>query len=164
MNAEQKSRCEGGSAHLPFRLSTIAFILCCAFATAVANAQQYPVKPVRMLIPWPPGGANDVVGRIVAQRLTEQLGQQVIVENRGGASGTIGADLVANPGCYPTAALLALIEGVLPPTAHLADPDPGCALRHVANRAERIERPRAVMSNSFAFGGSNVVLVAERKV
>jgi len=95
MNAEQKSRCEGGSAHLPFRLSTIAFILCCAFATAVANAQQYPVKPVRMLIPWPPGGANDVVGRIVAQRLTEQLGQQVIVENRGGASGTIGADLVA---------------------------------------------------------------------
>jgi tripartite-type tricarboxylate transporter receptor subunit TctC len=48
-----------------------------------------------MLIPWPPGGANDVVGRIVAQRLTEQLGQQVIVENRGGASGTIGADLVA---------------------------------------------------------------------
>jgi len=62
------------------------------------------------------------------------------------------------------AALLALIEGVLPPTAHLADPDPGCALRHVANRAERIERPRAVMSNSFAFGGSNVVLVAERKV
>ena len=95
MNAEQKSRCEGGLTHLLFRLSTFAFILCCAFATAVANAQQYPVRPVRMLIPWPPGGANDVVGRIVAQRLTEQLGQQVIVENRGGASGTIGADLVA---------------------------------------------------------------------
>jgi len=58
-------------------------------------AQNYPVKPVRILIPWPPGGANDVVGRIVAQRMTEQLGQQVIVENRGGASGTIGSDLVA---------------------------------------------------------------------
>ena len=60
-----------------------------------AFAQAYPVKPVRILIPWPPGGANDVVGRIVAQRLTEQLGQQVIVENRGGASGTIGSELVA---------------------------------------------------------------------
>jgi tripartite-type tricarboxylate transporter receptor subunit TctC len=62
---------------------------------AGAMAQAYPVKPVRLLIPWPPGGANDVVGRIVAQRLTEQMGQQVIVENRGGASGTIGSDLVA---------------------------------------------------------------------
>ena len=58
-------------------------------------AQAYPAKPVRLLIPWPPGGANDVVGRIVAQRLTEQLGQQFIVENRGGASGTIGSDLIA---------------------------------------------------------------------
>jgi 3-oxoacyl-[acyl-carrier-protein] synthase II len=60
------------------------------------------------------------------------------------------------------AALLPLMEGVLPPTAHLADPDPACAVRHVANRAERVEPPRAVMSNSFAFGGSNVVLVAVR--
>ena len=64
-------------------------------APLVVFAQNYPVKPVRILIPWPPGGANDVVGRIVAQRMTEQLGQQVIVENRGGASGTIGSDLVA---------------------------------------------------------------------
>jgi tripartite-type tricarboxylate transporter receptor subunit TctC len=58
-------------------------------------AQAYPVKTVRVIVPWPPGGANDVVARIVAQRMTEQLGQQVIVENRGGASGTIGSDLVA---------------------------------------------------------------------
>jgi len=71
------------------------FILCCAFAMGIANAQQYPSKTVRILVPWPPGGANDVVGRIVAQRLTEQLGQQCIVENRGGASGVVGADLVA---------------------------------------------------------------------
>jgi tripartite-type tricarboxylate transporter receptor subunit TctC len=66
-----------------------------AFVPAAAFAQNYPVKPVRILVPWPPGGANDVVARVVAQRLTEQLGQQVVVENRGGASGTIGADLVA---------------------------------------------------------------------
>ncbi len=60
-----------------------------------ALAQNYPVKPVRVVIPWPPGGANDIVGRIVAQKMGEQLGQQFIIDNRGGAAGTIGADLVA---------------------------------------------------------------------
>jgi 3-oxoacyl-[acyl-carrier-protein] synthase II len=60
------------------------------------------------------------------------------------------------------AALMPFSEGVLPPTAHLEQPDPACAVRHVALKAERGEIPRAVMSNSFAFGGSNVVLVAER--
>ncbi len=60
------------------------------------------------------------------------------------------------------AALLALDQGVLPPTGFLQDPDPECKLRHVALKAERIDPPRAVMSNSFAFGGSNVVLVAVR--
>jgi 3-oxoacyl-[acyl-carrier-protein] synthase II len=59
-------------------------------------------------------------------------------------------------------AMLALEEGLLAPTAFLEQPDPACALNHVAIRAERITPPRAVMSNSFAFGGSNVVLVAQR--
>jgi 3-oxoacyl-(acyl-carrier-protein) synthase len=59
-------------------------------------------------------------------------------------------------------ALLALEHGVVAPTAFLAEPDPACALRHVPLRTERIAPPRAVMSNSFAFGGSNVVLIAER--
>jgi 3-oxoacyl-(acyl-carrier-protein) synthase len=60
------------------------------------------------------------------------------------------------------AALYALESGVLPPTGFLEQPDPACAVRHVAREAERIAPPRAVMSNSFAFGGSNVVLVAAR--
>ena len=59
-------------------------------------------------------------------------------------------------------ALLALEQGVLAPTAFLEQPDPACRVRHVRLRAERIAPPRAVMSNSFAFGGSNVVLIAER--
>ena len=59
------------------------------------HAQTYPAKSVRVLIPWPPGGSNDVIGRIVMQKLSETLGQQFVVENRGGASGAIGADLVA---------------------------------------------------------------------
>ena len=59
-------------------------------------------------------------------------------------------------------ALLALEKGVLAPTAFLEQPDPACRVRHVRLRAERVAPPRAVMSNSFAFGGSNVVLIAER--
>ena len=94
MNSRERIRGAGGLGP-SFRLPLSAFPLCCALAAGLANAQQYPVKPVRILITWPPGGANGVVGRIVAQRMTEQLGQQVIVENRGGASGTIGSDLVA---------------------------------------------------------------------
>jgi len=62
---------------------------------AVVLAQAYPAKTVRVVIPWPAGGSNDVVGRIVMQKLSESLGQQFIVDNRGGASGSIGADLVA---------------------------------------------------------------------
>ena len=60
------------------------------------------------------------------------------------------------------AALLALDRGILPPTGFLEEPDPACAVRHVARVAQQVDKPRAVMSNSFAFGGSNVVLVAER--
>jgi len=60
------------------------------------------------------------------------------------------------------AALMPFAEGILPPTAHLDQPDPACAVRHVAKQSERAETPKAVMSNSFAFGGSNVVLIAEK--
>ncbi len=58
-------------------------------------AQPYPNKPVRVVIPWPPGGSNDVVGRIVLQKVADSLGQQFVIDNRAGAAGTIGADVVA---------------------------------------------------------------------
>jgi len=60
------------------------------------------------------------------------------------------------------AALMPLADGWIPPTAHLEDPDPACAVRHVARTAVKVTPPRAVLSNSFGFGGSNVVLVARR--
>jgi len=64
-------------------------------APAVATAQAYPAKTVRVVIPWPPGGSNDIVGRMVMQKMSENLGQQFVIDNRGGAAGTIGSDLVA---------------------------------------------------------------------
>ncbi len=63
-------------------------------AVSSAVAQPYPVKSVRMLIGFPPGGGTDIVGRIVAQKLSEALGQQVVADNRGGAAGQIAAELV----------------------------------------------------------------------
>ena len=63
--------------------------------TAVVQAQTYPAKPVRIIVPFPPGGATDLVTRILAQKLTEAWGQQVVADNRGGASGNIGAEVAA---------------------------------------------------------------------
>lgn len=59
------------------------------------RAQDYPTKPIRMVVPYPPGGTPDLLGRMIAQRLNEVWGQPVIVENRSGAGGNIGADFVA---------------------------------------------------------------------
>lgn len=64
-------------------------------AVADIGAQTYPAKPVRMIVAYPPGGGTDIVGRMMAQKLGESLGQSVVVDNRGGATGNIGTELAA---------------------------------------------------------------------
>jgi tripartite-type tricarboxylate transporter receptor subunit TctC len=73
----------------------VAFTVGMLCAAGVAWSQAYPAKPVRVIVPFPPGGANDIVARIVLPKLSEQMGQSFVIENRTGAGGTIGTTFVA---------------------------------------------------------------------
>jgi tripartite-type tricarboxylate transporter receptor subunit TctC len=75
------------------------------FASVIAVAQSWPQKPIRMIVPFPPGGGTDFVGRLVAKHLSQRLGQTIFVENRGGANGTVGlqALMQSNPDGYTIA-------------------------------------------------------------
>src|SRR5215217_7998867 len=70
----------------------IAGMVC---AAGIAWSQSYPTRPVRVIVPFPPGGANDIVARIVLPKLSEQMGQSFVIENRSGAGGTTGSAVVA---------------------------------------------------------------------
>jgi len=77
------------------RILIILVAIAAAIAGSAALAQSYPAKPVRLIVPFPPGGNTDVLGRLMAQKLSEALGQQFFVENRAGGAGTVGADAAA---------------------------------------------------------------------
>ncbi len=77
------------------RVNPVMLLVPFCFATALCAAQPYPAKPIRFISPYPPGGSNDIVARMIAQRMSQSMGQQWIVENRPGRGGNIGAELVA---------------------------------------------------------------------
>jgi tripartite-type tricarboxylate transporter receptor subunit TctC len=77
------------------RLAACALLAALAVHAGSAAAQAYPTKPIRLMVPFPPGGSTDIVARIVAQKLSAQLGQSLVIENRGGAGGTLGTAVVA---------------------------------------------------------------------
>src|SRR3954469_4662493 len=119
--------------------------------------------------------APDAIGYVNAHGTATSVGD--VVESEGinsvfvaatealpvSSTKSLHAHLLGGAGALEfAAALLPLLRGALPPTAFLDQPDPACKLRHVPKEAQQVAPPRAVMSNSFAFGGSNVVLVAER--
>ena len=72
----------------------VAAAICGGMALSAA-AQNYPTKPIRLIAPFPPGGSTDLLARVIAQKLTEAFGQQVLVENRGGGNTVIGSEAVA---------------------------------------------------------------------
>jgi tripartite-type tricarboxylate transporter receptor subunit TctC len=80
---------------IPFRNLLITFATCLTIVHGSASAQAYPTRAVRIVVPFSPGGATDIVARLVADHLTRALGKPFVVENKGGASGIIGQDLVA---------------------------------------------------------------------
>ncbi len=77
------------------RIATAFIVALACLPAASAFAQAYPAKPIRLISPYPPGGGTDASARIIAQALGEQMGQQVVVDSRGGASGRIGTELAA---------------------------------------------------------------------
>ncbi|MBR0680238.1 tripartite tricarboxylate transporter substrate binding protein [Roseomonas eburnea] len=77
------------------RLPRRKLLLLAATLPAPALAQAFPDRPLRLVIPWPPGGTNDIVGRLIADGMATRLGQPVVIENRGGAGGALGAEVVA---------------------------------------------------------------------
>ena len=92
-------------------MKTILALLLAVFS-GVSFSQAYPTKPVRLIIPFPPGGSNDVVGRAIGQQLGERLGQSVVIDNRGGAGGVIGTNEAAK--AAPDGYTLLLISTAFP--------------------------------------------------
>ena len=95
------------------RRSTVAVLFASLAGASACLAQSYPDHPIRLVVPFPPGGSTDLVARVVGQKMSESWGQQVVIDNRGGANGMIGADLVAkaNPDGY------SLVLGTIGPMA-----------------------------------------------
>jgi len=73
----------------------VLFAAMLAVAGAACAQQDYPNRPLRMIVPWPPGQATDLVGRVMAQKMSDVLGQQIVIDNRAGAGGMIGTDVAA---------------------------------------------------------------------
>src|SRR5687767_5612467 len=78
---------------LPRTICTCIIALSCTLGGA--HAQEYPTKPVRLIVPWPPAGPSDILARALSHKLTDSLRQPIVIDNRAGASGIIGAELAS---------------------------------------------------------------------
>ena len=125
---------------------------CWRLSALAAVAQDYPTRPVRLIIPFPPGGSNDVVGRMIATKLGEKLGKQMVVDNRGGAGGVVGTEAaVAAPPDGYTLLVISLAHAVNPVAlqAQVRQPEVDHADRAGRRRAQRADRaPRPCRSST----------------
>ena len=120
---------------MPRRLLLAATAL---LAAPQAIAQTWPARPIRLVVPFPPGGTTDIVGRIVAARMSVALGQPVVVENRAGAGGTVGSDVVAKspPDGYTLVVSNIAAHGVAPSIFPTLPYDPVRDFTHIALLAD----------------------------
>src|SRR4051812_22638174 len=115
-----------------------ALALLCAAGSASAqspDAGRFPTKPLRLIVPFPPGGSNDILGRLMAQKLSERLGQQTIVDNRAGADGMIGSELAARAPADGHTLLMISISYTMNPAIHKVPFDPVKSFAAVAQIA-----------------------------
>jgi tripartite-type tricarboxylate transporter receptor subunit TctC len=113
--------------------------------SGVARSQSYPARPIRWVVPFPPGGATDVVARLVSQWLSERLGQPVVIENRGGAGGNIGVQAVVNS--PPDGYTILLIPTGATINATLYDSLPYNFLRDIAPVSGLVRSPNVMVVN-----------------
>jgi tripartite-type tricarboxylate transporter receptor subunit TctC len=109
---------------LIFKAAGVFLLLTTLLVATPAAAQDYPAKPVRIIVPFPPGGFNDIVARLVATQLSERLGTQFIVDNRGGAGGVIGTDQGAHAPPDGHTLLIASLAITINPWFHKVSYDP----------------------------------------
>jgi tripartite-type tricarboxylate transporter receptor subunit TctC len=112
---------------MPIRKIAFALLLLCACA---ASAQPYPSRPLKLVTPFPPGGSADVIARVIAQKLGENLGQPVVVDNRGGAGGLVGNEYASKQ--PPDGYTLLLITGAYPVQAAMLKSMPFDPLADIA--------------------------------
>src|SRR5262249_19427196 len=100
--AGEARRCQGGVSSMRFAIRTLMACWALAALAAPAAAQTWPNRPIKLAVSFPPGGASDLIGRVIGAALSERLGQPIVGENRPGANGNIAGDAVAHaaPGGY----------------------------------------------------------------
>src|SRR5688572_24096449 len=122
---------------MKYRLHIVAALACMLVASAGALAQQYPAKPVRVIIPFPPGGPTDIIGRMVADILTKTYGVQFVADNRPGAGGNIGMEQCAKapPDGY-TVCIMTVAQSIAPAVYRKLGFDPVRDFAHVTLAAQ----------------------------
>lgn len=129
----------------PLRLCALGLI--CAANSALAqtpDAGRFPVKPIRFIVPFPPGGSNDILARFIAQKLSERLPQQTIVDNRAGADGMIGTELASRAPADGHTLLMISISYTMNPAIHKVPYDP---IKSFAPIAQIASGPNVISSH-----------------